>query len=456
MSSKPGRPRRNVPDRKQANAEASDPLLVSDAVKSGGEDAHQEEMLDAKTAALMLGVKTQTLYAYVSRGLIRTAPRRGTQASMYHREDVEALRMNGRSSNAFSGEPSDRLVRWGAGAALQTGVTAIDAAGPRYRGKLAIDLANMRRPFEDCVELLWNGVLPLHPVVWQPPHVPDSFSGFSDAIVKVAKNTNSRQLLALLAETYSACVGRNPETVLRAPVLAGRQLIQILAPSLGLLRARPRYSLNPKATSIAAIVAESAGAPRSEEAISALNSCLILSADHELAPSTFAARVAASAGADIFSCVTSGLGTFEGPLTGQGCDEPERMLRAARSPKNYVALLKEQARRKETLLGYNHPLYPAGDPRAAYLLELARSMNSNVPLARLVLNCVDAATEELGAVPSLAIGLVAIAAALDLPEESPGALMAIGRVSGWIAHVFEQRLAGSLIRPRTRYIGPAD
>jgi citrate synthase len=458
MSSKIARQRSNTaPDRKRNSSRESEPLLVPEGYNNsqGTQEERREDMLDAKTAALMLGVKTQTLYAYVSRGLIRTAPRRGTQASLYHREDVEAVRLNGRSGN-FSGDPSERFIRWGGGGVLQTAITSIDAAGPRYRGKLAVDLANMDRPFEDCVELLWSGILPSQSVVWQPAYVPESFLDFIPSIIKLAKKTNSRQMLALTVGAYAASVGRNPETALGAPVLAGRQLIQILAPTLGLLRTRPRYTPSSKPESIAAIIAESVGAPRTDQILRALNACLILSADHELAPSTFTSRIAASAGADIFSCVNSAFGTFEGALTGFGCDESEKTLRSAASPKEYVTVLEEYIRRKEHIPGYNHPLYPAGDPRALHLIELARDINSDTPIARHVLNCIDTATKELEVVPSLAAGLVAIAAALDMPKEMPGAMMAIGRVSGWIAHSFEQRLAGFLIRPRTRYIGPLE
>jgi citrate synthase len=458
MSSKLVRSRSSAAlDRKRTSSPEKEPLLIPDGYNNPqpADEGRREDMLDAKTAALMLGVKTQTLYAYVSRGLIRTAPRRGTQASLYHREDVEAVRLNGRSGNV-SGDASERFIRWGGGGVLQTAITSIDALGPRYRGKLAVDLANMNRPFEDCVELLWSGILPTQSVTWQPAFIPEAFLAFSPAIVKLAKKTNSRQLLALTVGAYAASVGRNPESALGAPVLAGRQLIQILAPTLGLLRARPRYTPSSKSESIAAVIAESVGAPRSEEILCALNACLILSADHELAPSTFTSRIAASAGADIFSCVNSAFGTFEGALTGFGCDESEKTLRSARSPKDYVATLEDYMRRKEHIPGYNHPLYPSGDPRALLLIELARNMSSNSPVTRHVLNCIDAATEELKVVPSLAAGLVAIGAALDLPKETPGAMMAIGRVSGWIAHSFEQRLAGFLIRPRTRYIGPLE
>lgn len=416
--------------------------------------ADGSELVDAKTAALLLGVKLQTLYAYVSRGLIRATPRNGNRPSMYQRRDIEALR-TGRGSGATA-ESIEPWTRWSGGTTLTTAITSITAEGPRYRGKLATDIASRRRSFEDCVELLWTGVLPTTPIVWEPPHLPPPFLEFTRFLTVGAKTACSRQILSLLTGAYAASVGRNPEAALGASVLAGRQLLQILAPAIGLLCDKPSYEPIDRPASLANVIARGAGVSPSEEAIHAINACLILSGDHELAPSTFASRVAASAAADVFSCVNSGLGTFEGPMTGLGCDEPERLLNAARSPRHYIDALNDLLSRKEALLGYNHPLYPAGDPRAHYLVEIARGISGRSHRARRVLNCIDAATQEMGLVPSLAIGLVAVSAALEMPPESPGTLMAIGRVSGWIAHVFEQRLAGTLILPRTRYIGSAE
>ncbi len=414
--------------------------------------ASRDDLLDAKTAASLLGVKTQTLYAYVSRGLIRTSPRRGAQASLYHREDVEAVRMNGRGASA-SADAGDRVLRLGGGGSvLQTAITMIDQSGPRYRGKPAVDIAHSRKPFEDCVELLWSGALPMHSVTWRAPMMPEPFKSWIAAWSTPPLKPDTRQLLALVAQAYGASSGRNPENALGAPVIAGRQLIQVMASAIGLLRAQPRYVINETPEPLANVMVRSAGIPVRDETIHILNASLILSADHELAPSTFTVRTAASMGADLFSCVTSALGTFDGPLTGFGCDESERLLRRAASPKNYVSMLTELAQRKEGLAGFNHPLYADGDPRAVYLLKLARQVAAT-PAARLILDCIDAGIEETESAPSLAVGLVAVSAALDLPDESPGVIMAVARTSGWIAHAFEQRLAGYLVRPRTKYIG---
>ena len=404
----------------------------------------------------MLGVKTQTLYAYVSRGLIRTATRHGAQASLYHREDIESLRQNRRGNSAVaSTDLGDRTVRWGGGTqVVQTAVTTIDPAGPRYRGKLAVELAQTRRPFEDCVELLWTGALPRQSLVWQPPAAYPPFESYVASFANLAQNCTTRQLLSLVAQTYGACGGRNPESAMGAPALAGRQLILVMAAALGLLGKKPQYVLGATVPeSVAAVMARSMRLRNTPEVLNLLDAALILSADHELAPSTYAARIAASAGGDIFACTVSALGTFEGPLTGFACDEAERLLRQAGSARDYVQSLKDLAERREGVPGYNHPLYVEADPRATHLLKLAHGVATIPPRARLLLDCINAGVAETRLAPSLAVGLVAIAAALDMPPQAPGAIMAVGRTAGWLAHTFEQRLAGYLVRPRTKYIG---
>lgn len=410
-------------------------------------------MLDAKSAASLLGVKTQTLYAYVSRGLIRTAMRHGAQASLYHREDIEALRQ-GKRGTPPAADPVDRSVRWGGGGqVVQTAITFIDPAGPRYRGKLAVDLAQSRRPFEDCVELLWTGALPLHSLVWQPPTPPSSFETLAASLDALASRCTTRQLLALVAQAYGACSGRSAENAIGAPALAGRQLIQAMAATLGLLGSPPRFRLAREPESVAATLIRSMGLRQTQEVARMIDAALILSADHELAPSTYAARVAASAGGDIFACVVSALGTFEGPLTGFACDASEQLLRQSASAKSYLEALKELAERKVGVPGYNHPLYDDADPRAMLLLAMAQSVAPLPPRARLQLECIEAAMSKMQLAPSLAVGLVALSAALEMPAGAAGAVMAVGRTAGWIAHAFEQRLAGYLVRPRTKYVG---
>lgn len=410
----------------------------------------QLDLVDAKRAAEYLGVKRQTLYAYVSRGLIRTSSETATGGKMYMRQDLEQLRINGRRGTM---SPVFGLTRHGA--ALTTSISSIDERGPSYRGKLAIDLAKKGRPFEDCVELLWTGVLPIRSIHWARPFVPEDFWSIASLFNGSVHRPSTRQVLAVVTSAYAARMGKSPEASLGGSLLAARQLLQVLAASVGLLsKQSPQRYLEDANLSIATLIAQGTCVSADQEHIEAINASLVLSADHGVAPSTYAARVAASGGADIFACVTSGFGTFEGPLNGLGCDEPEALICSAASAQDYVGLLKKRLKRKEEPIGYNHPSYPSGDPRAYYLIELARSVAKKNSSFKLIWECMAAAEDEFGLKPSLALALVAMAGALRMPPEMSGALMAIGRTSGWIAHVFEQRTAGEIVRPRTRYIGP--
>lgn len=416
-------------------------------------DPIDKHFLDMKQATTILGVKPQTLYAYVSRGLVRTAAKRGKTASMYSREDVESVALRSRK-----GTPDlavgDRSMRWGAGLVLPTSISSVDADGPRYRGLNAVDLARGSKTFEDVVELLWTGVLPVQSPIWAKPTIPEGFMAFAGVLPGVAKQSNSRRLLALVAEAYTASTGRNAELILGAPVLAARQMIQVMAPVMGLLRNKPKYEFFLKSEPLAAMLARAGGIAPTAEACEALNACLVLSADNGLSTSTFAARIAASAGADIFSCVNTALGAFEGLLTGLGCDQAELLLLKSESPKEYVKSLKVHLHRKEALPGYNSPMYPGGDPRATCLLDAVRGMGARNRSVQALLESVSAATDELDAKPGLAIGLIAMSLALHMPTHSAGILMALGRSSGWVAHAFEQRLGGYMVRPKVRYVGP--
>lgn len=411
-------------------------------------------LVDARAAIERLGIKMQTLYAYVSRGWVRVVPAVGGKGNLYYVEDLDALAARGRG-RSMSGAGAERMIRWGGNAVMQTSITAIGPEGPRYRGKPAAELVHHHRSFEDCTELLWNGMLPDTSVAWQPARPGAGFQALAEGIVQVAGRNHSRRLLSVAVEAYAASLGRNPELALGAPALAARQLIQAMAAATGLLTSEPTYVLNDAPQSIAQIVARNLRVDDKPERLRIIDAALILSADNELAPATFAARIAASAGADLFSCVTTALGAFEGMLTGLGCEQAEAALAQSQSPDAYLAHLKSLLARKSPVPGYGHPLYPDGDPRAVLLLELIREAGPFGARGKRALQGVERAESELGLKPNLPMALAVLSAVLNAPVGASGALMSVGRAAGWVAHALEQRLAGFLVRPRARYIGPA-
>ncbi|HEX4462616.1 MAG TPA: citrate/2-methylcitrate synthase, partial [Polyangia bacterium] len=125
----------------------------------------------------------------------------------------------------------------------------------------------------------------------------------------------------------------------------------------------------------------------------------------------------------------------------------------AGKPSRARAVVAARARRGDRFPGFGHRLYPAGDPRGARLLALARRLAPRSAGLRTIDAVIDAVAAVGGEPPSLDAGLHALAVALELAPGAGAALFALGRMAGWVAHVLEQRAEPSLLRPRARYVG---
>src|SRR6185437_6903584 len=179
-----------------------------------------------------------------------------------------------------------------------------------------------------------------------------------------------------------------------------RSLVHTLAgvPALG--RDPARLDAAWAAPSIAAAVTHALGGPRDARVLAAVDEALVLSADHELNASSFTARVAASAGADIYACVAAALATMSGPRHGgEGARFEALVAEAAGDPRRARAVVTARLERGEPLAGFGHKLYPAGDPRAMRLIEVARRLaRSATPSARAALRTLDAVVDAVAAV----------------------------------------------------------
>jgi citrate synthase len=388
--------------------------------------SNPRNLMTSREACAALDVKRETLYAYVSRGLIRCVSQRGVKTRMYLAEDVARIAARSAARKGHTAVAAGAL-HWGE-PVLDSSITSVDERGLRYRAVALRALIEAQTPFERVGDLLWQSP-PDEP--WRQP-------------AAAPRSSPKRPLQRMIARTTALAlsdeVARGSEARERG---RARSLIWALVHEV----ARPHG-----ARSIAETLARSVCPTVTRaEASRAIDVALVVSADHELNASTFAARIAAGAGAELAACVGAALFTFTGHKHGGMCERVEAMVDAL--PAGAAARrrwIRERLGRGEAMQGFGHPLYPKGDPRGIALMDLSREIAGET-----VMHEVDATVAELcGLRPTLDFGLVALARSLAAPDGTATALFALGRTAGWCAHVFEQRSSAHLLRPRARYVGP--
>ena len=422
--------------------------------RAGLESSANGEFLTAVEAAELLDVKLATLYAYTSRGLVQSVPGDRGRSRRYRRRDLERLcaRRDARSGHGPV-----------AAAALRQGEPVMDSAitlisieqGPIYRGRAALDLAREGRSFEWVAEGLWSGNWSERP---EPSGWQCEGPGFDlDSLIRILPSRVGP--LAVLSLVISLLAARDPgrfswhpDAVLGRVRLLLRRSAAVLALGRGGAQAEQAVLAALAAKSLAAAIGIAFGCELGRDELRALNRALVLAADHELNASTFAARVAASTGADVYGCILAALATLSGPRHGGAADRVDALLVEAGPAERVEQVVHDRQRRGEVIEGFAHPIYaPHSDPRGALLIEIAKGLAPSRDEVRSVVALVDAMREGGFGGPSIDVGLVAISRALGFPTGSASAVFALGRTVGWVAHALEQQDAGFLVRPRARY-----
>lgn len=395
------------------------------------------DLLTARDTCRLLGISQATLYAYVSRGLLESRPGTDHRSRLYLRQEVERLAQRKRAGRGAASGAAQSLDR--GLPVLETQISLIRPDGPYYRGRSAIGALRDGADLEDIARLLWDCgehdpfAIDL-PDAW-PAHVAGIAS--NAALPPLERAMAAIPLLALdVRHSFNS-----------APRVRHEIAAALLRQNAALLVAQP-----PFAGPVHQLLAES-WKPGDEGFAELVRAALVVSADHELNVSAFAARVVASTGAHLHATVCSGLAALSGPRHGGATARAYALIADARhaaSPHDFIAA---RWQRGDDLPGFGHALYPHGDPRAAELLARVRALRPGTE-ALAALDTIVTATEDVsGQRPNIDFMLAAICHANDLPATPALVMFAAGRLAGWLAHALEQQAEGKLIRPRARYTG---
>lgn len=375
------------------------------------------DWLTAPETMTRLRLKPQTLYAYVSRGLIETREDgNDSRRRLYRAQDVARLEQR-KSRGRRRAAIAEDAISWGE-PVLPSAITTIARGKLWYRGQDAEHLAETAR-LEDVARLLWDCGSQRFPTLTTPMPVGPPLARMFTAV-------------AARAASDAAMAGRTKKALYLEAAAVLDTLVDAIAggPGEGPIHQRLARAWG----------CESEGAPLIRRA-------LVLLADHELNASTFAVRVTASTRASLAACAMAGLSALSGPLHGGMARRVLVLMREAQTA-GIAAAASERLAAGAGVPGFGHPLYPDGDPRARSLLagfELpAAYAEAQAVIVRLT-----------GAEPNIDFALTALAAHLQLAEDVPFQIFAAARATGWLAHALEQNETGRLIRPRARYTGSA-
>jgi citrate synthase len=390
--------------------------------------------LTAQRAAEELGVSLATLYAYVSRGMIRSEGA-GGRSRRYRAEDV--LRLKERKERRRDPDAVvEGALHWGM-PVMESAITLVTDGGLYYRGRDVVALS-VENTVEEVAALIWTGD-PARTAELFPPEMPGLPPSVRTALSGDLPPVEACQvLLALAGAQDPAAYDLRPGAVARA----GARILRIMA-----------GAVSGGAAPDLAETLQRGWCPQETGAGTLLSSALILCADHELPVSTFAARCVASSEATPYAVVAAGLAAIGGVKHGGQIELVEAFLREVEAAGDAQGVISARLRRGEGIPGFGHSLYPGGDPRGAELLRATATAYPNSSAAALSAGVAGEVLELIGERPTVDFGLVTLARALGLPAGGAVALFALGRTVGWIGHAIEQYESGSLIRPRARYVG---
>lgn len=368
-------------------------------------------LIGATEAARTLGVTKPTLYAYVSRGVLTRQVAVDGRTSLYDRDQIETLANRSRRRVPTTRPSIDVQIA--------TDITRLHDDSPTYRGQRVVDLAGACR-FEEVADLLLTGRLDTdrrHWIVDRPAlaHV--------RSIIAAAGSCDPTTALALAALSLD-CRSDDVDHS-RDVVEVARRLIALAPSVLG----------GPLRGDVAERLARAWTRRPAEELVDAISCALVLLADHELATSTLAVRVAASVRTPPAAAIATGLNVVAGPLHGAASQAAAALFDEA-SKVGATGAVRGRLRNGDRLPGFGHTVYRTGDPRFAPLLDALRAIPAPASRRQVVDDVITEAGHAIGHLPNVDLALGALYFVADLPHDAP--IFAVARIAGWAAHYAEE------------------
>ncbi|MEU8772308.1 citrate synthase [Streptomyces sp. NPDC048606] len=412
---------------------------------SGARDARR---LTTREAALLLGVKPSTVYAYVSRGQLTSRRDPVGRGSSFDAAEVEALaRRSRREAAAPAGAAGELAVR--------TSLTLIEADRYFFRGVDAVELA-ARYSYEEVAEWLWTGTASPGARFAAPP---ETLAAARRAVAALPAHSGPIDRLRVAVAAAAVADPLRFDLSEDAVLGSARSLVPTL---VGSLPVRSPASDAPEGggdTGGDGRLARELWArltPREpdREALDTLDLALALLVDHDLAASTLAVRVAASARAHPYAAVSAGLGALEGPLHGAAGRLAHRMLAEVLERGGAAPVVAEHLRAGRRVPGLGHRLYRGEDPRARALFTRLEAVPGAAPAADAARDVATVMARH-GLHPNVDLALAVLTLSCGMSAEAGETVFAVARTAGWIAHALEEYRERPLrMRPSGHYVGP--
>ncbi len=348
--------------------------------------------------------------------------------------------------------------------ACSTAVSSIQDSTLNYRGYTIEDLA-ANSTFEEVVFLLWNDRLPSALELEKFKTELTTNMTLDHDFMTVLKTLPTKNVhpMAWLRTAVSLLSHTDLDAQDNSPDANYKKGIKLVAKMGTLVAAfenirKGKEPITPKMGQSIAwnFMYMLTGKDPEADIVKIFDTCLILHADHELNCSAFATRVTASSLSDIYSAITSAIGALKGPLHGGANEQVILMLNKIGTIEKAQQFVKDALEAKEKVMGIGHRVYKNGDPRAAILKKISQKLTAQIGAAHMyeISTLIDDTMfNQKGLMPNVDFYSATVYYSMGITTDIFTPIFAVSRISGWMAHAFEQYANNRIYRPRGKWTG---